>query len=186
MCLQFRKRGRSRISFVGQQPGLQDVGAAEDTDWYDADTYVVADVVASVDDANVEYTDAEESGIDGVLQDEFGEGDGGEGEQVDLLISSNSHSFANELLNTICFVHCNDWNHQSMSPIPGSANQVGKKATRQKNFATEAKLLHELLTPVNMVSQTMSYKFNNWIQFYALEHNWNLKCRDFCKYFLNL
>ena len=106
MCLQFRKRGRSRISFVGRQPGLRDVDPevedAEDTDGHDADTCIVADVVASVDDANaeVEYTDAEEGGVDDVLQDEYGEGDGGEGEQVFIF----SNSLFNQLLNTICFV----------------------------------------------------------------------------------
>ena len=97
VCLQFRKRGRSRISFVGRQPGLHNVEDAEDTGGHDAD--VVDDANADTDNADVE-----EGGVDDVWQDEYGEGDGGEGDQVYLFIFSNTLSlFLMSYYNLFCF-----------------------------------------------------------------------------------
>ena len=46
---------------------------------------------------------------------------------------------------------------------PGCANQVGKEAPREKDFAAKAKLLHELLTHVwtSHHDFKMSHKFTN-------------------------
>ena len=104
VCLQFRKRGRSRISFVGRQPGFQDVEAeVEDAGGHDADTYAIDDADVEVADTD-NHADVEEGGVDDVLQDEYGEGDGGEGDQVYLFIFSNTLSlFLMSYYNLFCF-----------------------------------------------------------------------------------